>query len=98
MNDGDNEEYDDDDDNNDDDGYDVDDDDDNDDDGYDDNNDDGYDDKDDDYLIEISSTSTEQINNFIDFLIIYVIQVPQSSIIFIYAVIKYTKYMMINVI
>ena len=52
----------------------------NDDDDYlDDDDDGGYDD--DDYLIEISGASTKQINNFIDFLIIYVIQVQQSTII-----------------
>ena len=58
----------------------------NDDDDYLDDDDGGYNDDDDnnndnDYLIEISGASTEQINNFIDFLIIYVIKVQQSTII-----------------
>ena len=49
--------------------------------GYNDDDDNDDDGNNDDYLIEISGASTEQINNFIDFLIIYVIQVQQSTII-----------------
>ena len=49
--------------------------------GYNDDDDNDDDDNNNDYLIEISGASTEQINNFIDFLIIYVIQVQQSTII-----------------